>query len=306
MPHPHMIDNIKFSVVSILYQLFMKNTMFLKDEVTDDLYSFSYIPKDTIPDKYQEEAGTFGVDYVEFKKESGDYEYLDLFISSDSIREAAKTLNANIEAKLVESYKGGDSPEGTVPQFKINGSVSGAGFPAVPIKIAFPSIKVTLIDSLNKRIKFLNEVISVLGLEDIEAVHSRAEEGAMGKYRESFDIVVSRAVANLSTLSEYCLPYVKVGGVFVAYKSEELLNPRKITNEELAELDRANIKYALATKSEKEVSSKAISILGGKIEEIYEYSLIDNYRCLCVIRKEKATPKKYPRKAGLPGKEPIF
>jgi len=183
---------------------------------------------------------------------------------------------------------------------------TGAGFPAVPIKIAFPSIKVTLIDSLNKRIKFLNEVINVLDLEDIEAVHSRAEEGAMGKYRESFDIAVSRAVANLSTLSEYCLPYVKVGGVFVAYKSEELLNPRKISNEELAELDKANIKYALATKSEKEVSSKAISILGGKIEDIYEYSLIDNYRCLCIIRKEKATPKKYPRKAGLPGKEPIF
>lgn len=182
---------------------------------------------------------------------------------------------------------------------------TGAGFPAVPIKIAFPGIKVTLIDSLNKRIKFLNEVISSLELKDIEAIHSRAEEGATGKYREKFDIAVSRAVANLSTLSEYCLPYVKTGGVFVAYKSEELLNPRKVSDDELAEIDRNSIKYLLTQKSEKEVSSKAINILGGSIENIYEYSLIDNYRCLCVIRKEKVTPKKYPRKAGLPSKEPI-
>lgn len=183
---------------------------------------------------------------------------------------------------------------------------TGAGFPALPIKIAFPNIRVTLIDSLNKRIKFLNEVINVLELKDIEAIHSRAEEGAMGKYRESFDIAVSRAVANLSTLSEYCLPYVKKDGVFIAYKSEELLNPRKISQEELAELDKTNIKYALTQKSEREVSSKAVTVLGGKFEDIYEYSLTDNYRCLCVIRKVNITPKKYPRKAGLPSKEPIF
>lgn len=183
---------------------------------------------------------------------------------------------------------------------------TGAGFPAVPIKIAFPNIKVTLIDSLNKRIKFLNEVISSLELTNIEAVHSRAEEGATGKYREQYDIAVSRAVANLSTLSEYCLPYVKVGGVFIAYKSEELLNPKKVSDDELALMDKSSIKYILTKKSEKEVSSKAISILGGMVEDIFEYSLVDNYRCLCVIRKEKSTPKKYPRKAGLPSKEPIF
>lgn len=183
---------------------------------------------------------------------------------------------------------------------------TGAGFPAVPIKIAFPNIKVTLIDSLNKRIKFLNEVISVLGLTDIEAIHSRAEEGAAGKLREKYDIAVSRAVANLSTLSEYCLPYVKVGGVFVAYKSEELLSPRKMDVKELEELDKNSIKYLLTQKCEKDVCGKAVTVLGGSIENIYEYSLIDNYRCLCVIRKEKVTPKKYPRKAGLPGKEPIL
>ena len=182
---------------------------------------------------------------------------------------------------------------------------TGAGFPGIPLKILVPELNVTLIDSLDKRVKFLNEVISSLELKDIEAIHSRAEEGATGKYREKFDIAVSRAVANLSTLSEYCLPYVKTGGVFVAYKSEELLNPRKVSDDELAELDRNSIKYLLTKKSEKEVSSKAINILGGSIENIYEYSLIDNYRCLCVIRKEKVTPKKYPRKAGLPSKEPI-
>ncbi|MCR4597523.1 MAG: 16S rRNA (guanine(527)-N(7))-methyltransferase RsmG [Acetatifactor sp.] len=160
---------------------------------------------------------------------------------------------------------------------------TGAGFPGLALKIAFPNLKVTLLDSLNKRISFLNLVIDELGLKNVEAVHGRAEDfaGQAGR-RESFDFCVSRAVANLSTLSEYCLPFVKLGGSFVSYKSE------KIT-EELGQ------------------ASNAISILGGEVVRQVEFTLpsSDIYRNLVVIEKKKTTPKKYPRKAGLPSKEPL-
>ena len=160
---------------------------------------------------------------------------------------------------------------------------TGAGFPGLPLKIAFPNLKVTLLDSLNKRIKFLDEVILQLGLTDIDTVHGRAEDFAKpDKLRGKFDLCVSRAVANLSTLSEYCLPFVKVGGEFISYKSEKI-------NEEMA------------------VAQKAINILGGKFDRSEEFTLPDSdiYRNLVVIKKVKETPKKYPRKAGLPAKEPI-
>jgi len=160
---------------------------------------------------------------------------------------------------------------------------TGAGFPGIPLAILFPSAKFTLMDSLNKRIKFLNEVILQLGLTNVETVHSRAEDLARNpKYRDAFDYSVSRAVANLSTLSEYCLPFVKVCGKFVSYKSERL-------SEELA------------------AGEKAISILGGTIKDQIDFQLPDSdiYRNLLVIEKTKATPKKYPRKAGLPSKEPL-
>lgn len=160
---------------------------------------------------------------------------------------------------------------------------TGAGFPGLALKIAYPNLKVTLLDSLNKRIQFLDAVITKLGLEDVETIHGRAEDFAKpDKLREKFDLCVSRAVANLSTLSEYCLPFVKVGGRFISYKSE------KITEE-------------------MEVARKAISILGGKVAGQVEFKLPDSdiYRNLFMIEKIKETPKKYPRKAGLPGKEPI-
>ena len=160
---------------------------------------------------------------------------------------------------------------------------TGAGFPSIPIKIVFPNLKFTLVDSLNKRIKFLNEVIDQLQLSDCTAVHGRAEDLAKNSsYREQYDFCVSRAVANLSTLCEYCMPYVKVGGRFVSYKSE------KITEEAL------NAKHA-------------ISVLGGKFEKQVEFTLPDSdiYRNIYIIQKEKITPKKYPRKAGTPAKEPI-
>lgn len=174
---------------------------------------------------------------------------------------------------------------------------TGAGFPSLPLKIVYPHIKLTMLDSLNKRINFLKEVIGSLELSDVEAIHGRAEEyAAPGKLRESFDIGVSRAVANLSTLSEYCLPYIKEGGIFVAYKSEELL---KVKSDENVSRETSG--------SEKDNAMNAIKVLGGKIDNIVEYDLCDAglYRCLCIIKKERSTPKKYPRKAGLPSKEPI-
>ena len=160
---------------------------------------------------------------------------------------------------------------------------TGAGFPGIPLKIAFPHLKVTLLDSLNKRIKFLDMVIAELDLKDIKTIHGRAEDYAkQADYREQYDLCVSRAVANLSTLSEYCLPYVKKGGIFVPYKSGEIDN-------ELLQ------------------SKKAIHILGGKIDNVVKFQLPESEigRSFVVINKYQNTAKKYPRKAGLPAKEPI-
>lgn len=160
---------------------------------------------------------------------------------------------------------------------------TGAGFPGIPLKIAFPHLKIVLLDSLNKRINFLNEVIGQLGLQDIRCIHGRAEDFAKQKeYRETFDLCVSRAVANMSTLSEYCMPYVKVHGYFIPYKSGKI-------DEEL------------------EQAKKAVSVLGGKIEHVVKFQLLDTdlERSFVMIKKGKSTPKKYPRKAGMPSKEPI-
>lgn len=160
---------------------------------------------------------------------------------------------------------------------------TGAGFPGIPLKIAFPKLKVTLMDSLNKRIDFLNEVITMLKLDGINAVHGRAEDYAKpDQLREKYDLCVSRAVANLSTLSEYCLPYVKLGGKFISYKSEKVVE----------ELEKAAF---------------AIDILGGKIEEQIAFTLPDSdiYRSLIVVSKQSETPLKFPRKAGTANKKPL-
>ena len=160
---------------------------------------------------------------------------------------------------------------------------TGAGFPGLPLKIAFPNLKVTLLDSLNKRIKFLDEVIKQLGLKNIDTVHGRAEDFAKpDKLREKYDLCVSRAVANLSTLSEYCLPFVKLDGCFISYKSEKL-------SEEL------------------ESAKKAIFVLGGKFDNQIDFTLDEGeiYRNLVVIKKVHKTPKQYPRKAGTAIKNPI-
>ena len=160
---------------------------------------------------------------------------------------------------------------------------TGAGFPGIPLKIVFPSLKITLLDSLGKRVKFLNEVIDQLGLKNIEAIHGRAEDFAKPDLlREKFDLCVSRAVANLSTLSEYCLPYVKTDGFFISYKSEKIME-------------------------EINLAENAIEILGGEVYDQKEFMLpfSDIYRNLFMIKKVRNTPIKYPRKAGLPSKQPL-
>lgn len=160
---------------------------------------------------------------------------------------------------------------------------TGAGFPGIPLKIMKGNTKITLLDSLNKRINFLNIVIETLNLRNIQAIHGRAEEIARNKlYREKYDVAVSRAVANLSTLTEYMLPFVKVGGKCICMKGANV-------NEEL------------------ERAQNAIKELGGEIERVDNFYLFDNdnERNIIVIKKVKETNPKYPRKAGTPSKEPL-
>lgn len=160
---------------------------------------------------------------------------------------------------------------------------TGAGFPGIVLKIVYPQLSVVLLDSLNKRVNFLKNVITELGLTDISAIHGRAEDIARNKdYREKFDLCVSRAVANMSSLSEYCLPFVKVGGKFIPYKAD-------------------------GCDEEVKTASKAVNILGGKIRKIESYVIPDTDICrkFVVIDKLRNTSAKYPRKAGLPTKEPL-
>ncbi len=159
---------------------------------------------------------------------------------------------------------------------------TGAGFPGIPIKIIREDINVVLIDSLNKRINFLNNVTKELNLKNIKAVHSRAEDAGQNKeFREKFDFVTARAVSNLATLSELCLPFLKVNGIFICMKGNSV--------------------------EEIENAEKAISILGGKIISVEKFVLPDSNieRNIILIKKIKETPSKYPRKAGLPSKQPI-
>ncbi len=160
---------------------------------------------------------------------------------------------------------------------------TGAGFPGIPLKILDESLNITLVDSLNKRVNFLNEVVLNLNLNKIKIIHSRAEDLARNmEYREKFDKVVSRAVANLTTLSEYDLPFLKIKGKFLGMKSLEI-------------------------EEEIENARKAIDILGGKIEKVDKFDLIDSDigRSIVIISKKNRTPKQYPRRAGKPLKEPL-
>ena len=160
---------------------------------------------------------------------------------------------------------------------------TGAGFPGLPLKIFYPSLKLTLLDSLNKRVKFLQLVVDELGLKDVEVIHARSEEAARNKkYREKFDLATARAVAKLPIICEYCLPFVKDGGTFIALKGRQY-------------------------EEEATQAQKAIKVLGGEIADIMPVKLpeIDDKRAVIYIKKIKSTPKTYPRKAGTPERNPI-
>lgn len=229
-----------------------------------------------------------------------DLKELDIHLTSDQIRQFLEYYemliewNEKVNLTAITAYQDVCKKHfvdslSLIKAFDVSGEAAvidvgtGAGFPGLALKIAFPDLQITLLDSLNKRIQFLDRVIEKLALTGIRAVHGRAEDFARpDQLREKYDLCVSRAVANLSTLSEYCLPFVKVGGIFISYKSEKIM-------EEMGS------------------AQKAIRILGGSVERQVEFQLpfSDIYRNLFVVSKTGSTPAKYPRKAGLPSKEPI-
>ena len=243
--------------------------------------------------KYQEnEIDSFKMDLLKFnivlddKKMDSFLKYYELLIEWNSFMNL--TSITDFSEVLKKHFIDSISLVNAVPyllkdSYQIIDVGSGAGFPGIPLKIIFPQLKVTLIDSLNKRIKFLNEVSNSLGLENMTIIHGRAEDLARpGKLREKYDFCISRAVSNLATLSEYCIPFVRKNGFFISYKSEQI-------------------------SEEYENAKNVIHILGGKLENQIHFFLpnSDIGRNLIVIKKIKPTPLKYPRKAGIPSKEPI-
>lgn len=211
-------------------------------------------------------------------------QYYEMLIEKNKVMNltAITEFDEVIEKHFLDSISLGAVIDLTQP-LKVLDLGTGAGFPGIPLKIVYPGLQITLADSLNKRILFLQEVIEALGLEEIEAVHGRAEEMARNvTFREQYDLCVSRAVANLSILSEYCLPFVVTGGKFIPYKSGEITE-------------------------EVENAKNAVSRLGGSISDIHKFSFGENdlHRSFVMIDKVKKTPKAYPRKAGTPSKQPL-
>lgn len=232
-----------------------------------------------------------GITLTEKQKEQFE-RYFEMLIEKNKVMNlTAITERDEVELKhFIDSLALGEYFDLSRKGLKLIDVGTGAGFPGIPLKIVYPNLNVTLFDSLNKRVKFLQEVIDELGLDAVDgdnggcvAVHGRAEEGGRNpSMRESFDVVVSRAVANMAVLSEYTLPFVKVGGYFIPYKTDAV-------DEELSQ------------------GKKAISILGGKLEKTEKLTLpeSDIGRSFAFIKKIKPTPKAYPRKAGTASKQPL-
>lgn len=233
--------------------------------------------------KLKEECLGIGLDLNDNQMEMFYTYYEKLIAWNENVNLTAITeMNEVITKHFVDSISIVKAvPDIAEKDWKVIDVGTGAGFPGIPLKIAFPNLKITLLDSLNKRINFLNEIIDTLGLKDISAVHGRAEDFGRNVSRETFDLCVSRAVANLSTLSEYCMPLITVGGQFIPYKSGKL--------------------------SEEMVNGKgAVQKLGGEIADVVSFQLPNSdERNLVIIKKNSKTPKKYPRKAGTPSKEPL-
>jgi len=232
-----------------------------------------------IKEKFIEEAKVLGVNLTNDMVEQFEYYYNKLVTYNEKVNLTAITEKEEVYIKhFLDSII-------TAPFLKENAKVcdigAGAGFPSLPLKIVRPDLNVVMVDSLNKRIVFLNELINELNFTNIKAIHSRAEDFAIIN-KENYDIVVARAVASLNTLCEYCLPLIKVGGYFYAYKSNNILD-------------------------EVNDAKNAISVLGGKLNEIKTVALpnTDIVRSLVIIYKEKKTPKEFPRTKNKPKLEPL-